>query len=130
LFLFLNVGLVAHADPVDEDTTGLEALYLCRGNFGETATPWALKDNDETFLSVDPKKPNFEIRPDIQTALICGNAVRAPDAVIQIHPTIQVRSSKKGSTPNFERLPEGGFKFWLSNPDKSRVCEVTCSKVK
>lgn len=132
LILVLGAGLIARADVDAEDTAGdarngqpSKVTYQCRT---AGAGPWSLKDVDGAILGVDPQKPHFEIHPEIQTALICGNAVRTPDAEIQIHPQIQVRNVKKGRTPNFERLAEGGFKFWLSLSKNQRACEVVCTK--
>ncbi|MBX3018394.1 MAG: hypothetical protein KF767_10920 [Bdellovibrionaceae bacterium] len=126
LSFLLLAGLSARAD-VEVEETGLQNVtYTCRPATGQG--PWAMRDTDGGILGVDPQKANFELHPKVQTALICGNAVRTPEAEIQIYPSIEVRSHKKGTTPSFERLPEGGFKFWLSLAAKKRGCEIVCVK--
>lgn len=125
----LFAGLIARADVEVEETAMTDVTYTCRTTTGQG--PWAMKDNDGAILGVDPQKVSFALHPKIQTALICGNAVREPDAEILIHPAISVRASKKGLTPSFERLQTGGFKFWLSSasgPSKKRSCEIVCVK--
>lgn len=124
--LSLLAGLAARADVEVEETASADVTYTCRPAGG--SGPWAMKDTDGALLGVEPGKTNFELHPKIQTALVCGAKVREPEAEIQIYPSIEVRRSRKGVTPNFERLPEGGFKFWLSLPGKKRGCDIVCVK--
>lgn len=88
---------------------------------------WTLQDKNENYLATNPDAKGFEIHPEVQSTLICGDPMKSPPARITIYPNLKVQKTLPGLQPNFEKGPQQGFKFWLTDSGKNRSCQIVCT---